>query len=587
MEGLFFGVAEGTMTAADKETFAATWKTLSATGRVEFEPPDLALLLLCAERLNTVETHDYVATLFRETLAQPVTTGAAPRLVENLLIFSDYYLRLKQYKDCFIALENVHILAPNDKRLWTFLTVLFQAVNQHQNSLKALRQLASLGGSEPLALAIRTYSSMACLKEVDLHYGKYRHSVSQQSGEEFLLEPLEVLMLEKSQKKVIDATRNWVKQRSRDILLEKSNTHGSGIQKKCTMARKKKIGYLSGDFNDHPMGMLLLPIFANYSRDEFELVCVYTNEVIDEYTRRFASLATDFLEVSTLGTEELNEKIKRQNFDVLIDASGYTKHSRSIELHHTCAPYIFNYLGYPGPVLTKTHAGTIGDNEVFAEDVDFGEQVFKLPVCYQPYGPERWLGIDHLKLATEKKKEPLKTIVFVNLGNHLKINLPTVVLWSKVLTRYPRSILRLMVPLHARENLGKTFSSLGITQDRIVYFERMDKTRYLMTLKSSTLWLDTFPYGGHTTCADALGIGLPYVTIYGETFASRVGKSILTHAGFADWASRNEEDWMQSIDMILSDTGRSMDRLAHAKETKDFFNSKTTLVALEEFITSL
>jgi predicted O-linked N-acetylglucosamine transferase (SPINDLY family) len=81
-------------------------------------------------------------------------------------------------------------------------------------------------------------------------------------------------------------------------------------------------------------------------------------------------------------------------------------------------------------------------------------------------------------------------------------------------------------------------------------------------LAAADIALDTFPYGSHTNAADALWAGVPLVTTFGETFASRVGASMLATAGLSEWAF---DDPRKALDFVAT-LARDPARLAAAKE---------------------
>ena len=81
-------------------------------------------------------------------------------------------------------------------------------------------------------------------------------------------------------------------------------------------------------------------------------------------------------------------------------------------------------------------------------------------------------------------------------------------------------------------------------------------------LAAADVALDTFPYGSHTNAADALWAGVPLVTASGQTFASRVGASMLATAGLSEWAF---DDPRKALDFVAS-LARDPAKVAAAKE---------------------
>ena len=63
-----------------------------------------------------------------------------------------------------------------------------------------------------------------------------------------------------------------------------------------------------------------------------------------------------------------------------------------------------------------------------------------------------------------------------------------------------------------------------------VRLSRLDFARYAL----ADLFLDTFPYGAHTTASDAMWMGTPVLTLEGRGFASRVCAGLVRSAGMPD-----------------------------------------------------
>ena len=61
------------------------------------------------------------------------------------------------------------------------------------------------------------------------------------------------------------------------------------------------------------------------------------------------------------------------------------------------------------------------------------------------------------------------------------------------------------------------------------------------------LFLDTFPICAHTTASDALWVGLPIVTMAGNSMVSRVAGSALKNIGMQELITYNYQDYKSKI----------------------------------------
>ena len=80
----------------------------------------------------------------------------------------------------------------------------------------------------------------------------------------------------------------------------------------------------------------------------------------------------------------------------------------------------------------------------------------------------------------------------------------------------------------ARQNLKQEAKKRGIDHNRIIFAEKVSISDHLKRMKLADIFLDTFPYNAHTSASDSVRMGLPVITLQGNSFASRVASSILS-----------------------------------------------------------
>jgi predicted O-linked N-acetylglucosamine transferase (SPINDLY family) len=99
--------------------------------------------------------------------------------------------------------------------------------------------------------------------------------------------------------------------------------------------------------------------------------------------------------------------------------------------------------------------------------------------------------------------------------------------------------------------------SKNISQERIVFSQRFPSLgEHLARISLCDLALDTFPYNGHTTSADALWAGVPVITCRGESFASRVSYSLSVQLGLEDLVTESIEEYQELAILLGSDRPR-------------------------------
>jgi predicted O-linked N-acetylglucosamine transferase (SPINDLY family) len=108
----------------------------------------------------------------------------------------------------------------------------------------------------------------------------------------------------------------------------------------------------------------------------------------------------------------------------------------------------------------------------------------------------------------------------------------------------------------ARARLLQRLARVGIGAERVTLSGPMPREAYLRAHAEVDILLDTFPYNGATTTCEALWMGVPTLTLAGETLVSRQGVSLLTSAWLSDWIADDETAYMMRAVDFASDLDR-------------------------------
>src|SRR5262249_50052211 len=123
--------------------------------------------------------------------------------------------------------------------------------------------------------------------------------------------------------------------------------------------------------------------------------------------------------------------------------------------------------------------------------------------------------------------------MFASFNNYAKVSPQTVDRWAAVLKAIPNSRMLIKAPglvtEAARQHARDTFAARGIDPVRL---ELQPATSgHLPVYNRCDVALDTFPYSGTATTCEALWMGLPVITLPGDTHVTRVSASLLTTVG--------------------------------------------------------
>jgi predicted O-linked N-acetylglucosamine transferase (SPINDLY family) len=316
--------------------------------------------------------------------------------------------------------------------------------------------------------------------------------------------------------------------------------------------RRLRIGYVSADFRNHPVGLFMLPILARHDKANFEIVCYSGVETPDLMTQRLRQAADVWRDVAPLSDADLANLIRNDQIDILIDLALHAQGSRLLTFARKPAPVQVTYLGYAGTTglmtidyrLTDPYLDPPGSDETV-----YSEQSWRLPRTYYSYQPILQAPPPGLLPALANG-----VVTFASLNNFYKVNKFTLELWRDVLLAVPRS--RLL--LHAargshREQIAAGFWHGGVDGSRIGFVDRLPLAQYLQLHQQIDIALDPYPFPGATTTLDALWMGVPVVSLAGQTAVSRAGRSILTNAGLAALSVDTPEMYVQAAVKLASE----------------------------------
>jgi protein O-GlcNAc transferase len=294
--------------------------------------------------------------------------------------------------------------------------------------------------------------------------------------------------------------------------------------------KRIKLGFVSGDFRRHSVAYFLLPLLEQMDRSRFEILLFMTTPVDDDVTQRFRSLADAWIPLVSLNDVQAATAIRAHGVDVLVDLSGNTMHTRSRVFAFRPAPVQVSYLGYANTSGMPSIDYRIVDATTDPQGSESlaTEKLVRLDapfVCYQPPGAN--------ELGDIRGREPGRPVVFGSFNVLAKLNDFTFDLWAKILTSVPDA--RLLIKSYklpreyAEKGLRPHLAQRGIDPQRVELFDQVPMVRdHLEMYNRVDVGLDTYPYHGTTTTCEALLMGVPVVSLRGNTHASRVGATLLS-----------------------------------------------------------
>ena len=334
-------------------------------------------------------------------------------------------------------------------------------------------------------------------------------------------------------------------------------------QKKNIILKNKnkiRIGYYSADFRNHATSHLIAEMLEHHNKSKFEIFGFYLGRKInneDIWHERIKNSFDKFFDVSSLTEDQISELSIEEEIDIAVDLMAHCNNgmeNRFGAFVIGCAPIQVNFLGYPGTSGAKSIDYIVADKNLISHDTKkfYSEKIIFLPNSYQPNTKDT--KISDKKLTKAKLGLPVDKFVFCCFNQHQKINPFIFDVWMRVLKKNPNSVLWLLDDnIYSNKNLLNEGVKRGVDNNRIIFAKRLPLEEHLDRIKFGDLFLDTFPYTAHTTCSDALRVGLPVLTLKGKSFASRVAASLLNTIKLDDLISKNLEEYEAIANKIISD----------------------------------
>lgn len=320
--------------------------------------------------------------------------------------------------------------------------------------------------------------------------------------------------------------------------------------------RRLRVGYVSSDLRAHAVGYLMANLFESHDPNAIEVFVYYTGIPSDDVIfHRVKAVAEHWADIRNDSDDDAAQRIAADEIDILVDVNGHTRDARLGIFARRPAPVQVNWLGYPGTMGSPYHHYIIGDDWVIPQGAEsyYSEQVLRLP-CYQPNDRRRIVA--DVRPTRAEAGLPEDAFVFCCFNAAHKITRFSFDRWMEILRRTPNSVLWLLdYNGETNTRLREAAEAAGVDGARLIFAPKIANAHHLARYPLADMFIDTVPYGAHTTASDALWMGVPLVTLSGRSFASRVCGSLLRAAGLPELVCETPEAFVERA-IALAMTGR-------------------------------
>jgi len=312
--------------------------------------------------------------------------------------------------------------------------------------------------------------------------------------------------------------------------------------------RPLRVGLVSGDLYSHPVGYFLESVMQALHRqagNDFHLTAYATQPFRDALTDRLMACTVGWNVVVGMPDEALAQRIHADRIDILIDLSGHTGNNRLPVFGWKPAPVQVTWLGYFATTGVSQMDHLLADPWTVPAALEdgFTEHIGRLPqtrLCFTP--PATSAEVSALPALRNGH------ITFGCFNNLTKLNDDVIALWAKVLLAVPNSRLLLKASqldsAMVRQKTQSRFNAQGVSSDKLILQGPSTRDDYLQAYGQIDIALDPFPFTGGTTSAEGLWMGVPVLTLAGDSMVARQGVSLLMNAGLPDWVADTPGDYV-------------------------------------------
>jgi protein O-GlcNAc transferase len=525
---------------------------LGNLANAQFARNDYGASVESYDRLFTIRTDLPVATLLRRAIALQKSR------------------RLEEAEACF---RDAAFRSPDDAQILTNIGSLCVEQARYGDAEAPLARAVELDPANPYALAMLAHARQhRCHWQGigELFSALERLIDAAPRGRSWSVAPFPLHAMPLPPRTHLRAARQWARTFHRGPLLPRHvvPTAPDG---------RLRVGFVSSDFRVHPVASLATEVWERIDRARLE---TFGYGIMPADTgpvgTRIAQSFEHFADLSAAHASDIAARIRSDGIAILFDLNGYTQNARPEIFALRAAPLQINSMGFPG---------TLGAGWYDYIHVD----PFIAPAEMQPYFTERFFHMPHSYVPSDTRRAPRgaaptrssaglpdEAFVFCCFNNTFKLLPEVFAVWMRLLSAIPHSVLWLLeANADAAVNLRREMKNAGVDPARLVFAPRVDNAHHLARTTLADLFLDTSPYGAHTTTNDALLVGLPVVTCAGDTIASRNPGSQLRAIGLPGMVTSTFEEYEALALRLASDPGALAsvrERLAENRPTFPLFD---------------
>jgi len=501
----------------------------------------------------------------------------SPKDPDLLVDYATCLRKLKRFDTALRTLAHALDFAPNHALAHHERSATLVELGRFDEAIHCSRQAIALDPKLAQAHA-GLASALVSMGGLDQGIAEYRRALELEPNNELIHGNLVFLLgfqVGSSAQAILDEAHRWSERHAVPLSLR---PHANTPEP----TRRLRIGYVSSNFNAHCQALFTLPLFEQHDRHNFELYAYSDLAQLDEVSAQLRQHFTHWSDISRLDAAEVADLVRSHEIDLLIDLTMHMSVSKLGIFARKPAPVQIAWLAYPGTTGLSTMDYRVTDRYLDPPDrpaEPYSEASLVLPDSFWCYHP----GSD----TPQVNPLPALSNGFVTFGclnSFWKLNDLTLLRWASVLERVLGSRLLLLAPEgSARTHVLEVLQRAGIDGQRIEFVSRRPRAEYLKYYHRIDLCLDALPYNGHTTSLDAFWMGVPVVTLVGDTVVGRAGLCQAMNLGLPELVTHTPQEFALTAARLANELNSLADLRAGLRERMQ----RSPLMAAERFARNL
>ena len=509
------------------------------------DPDNVYLRLLKVKLLGAMGRHDdRFPDLYYLLSIEPNNLTVLHNLAESLLI-------LKRHRESLQVYLQIARINGTDPQLLNQIGVCYRSIARFRSAEKAYWRSIRIN---PLDILI-----IGNLGEVKFRFGEFKRSLELYSvalninpiNKEIFYNKMLAYSVGSAEGLAdmrADAAAYWSLYRAAHAITESQPPEdgtsvglASGVL--SVAPTRVRVGFLTSDVGNHCVSYFLSSFLRHYNKDRFDVELILCNRRYEEREREICGYVDHALTLEGLSEQRSRKLIRDRHYDLIIECNGYTGGSGISLLAERCAPVQCHYIGYHASTGLDTMDYCISDAHILSPSVC--EQLTEKPLKLD----RAWLAFSAFDAFPQAQSVAAVSQPLLGFfGNSTKITDLTLEYWSALFAECPQAILVLKCLSYQDpyivERVVKRIEGFGIDRARIAIIEPTASWVAHMNYYNLVDYaLDSTPWSSATTGFDALGMGVPLLTIQGETIASRMSSSLVSHLGRSEWIATSPSDY--------------------------------------------